>query len=229
LLLLVLSVYAITYNTNFNSDFKNGTKYISWNDTIIEKIKNDIYTTNMFCDVNYVSGSQFPYQTFGFLPFDMISYMTIKPEDWCKSIFLDKYKYEEMCKQFNDDLNNILHQYYFAFPEKLLNGIQMVNYIVENYGNLCMNYIMVSLQTANENNKWFWKLLLDYANFNCYDTTSFINMFLDEPWRSDLNISTKQVLINGDYHTDNFGNISFTSGYVSYYTYYVARSNIIVC
>jgi hypothetical protein len=244
LFIFLFVVSAINYNVNFTSTFIQGTKYISWNNTVVNTVKNDMFNKNIICNVNYVSGSQFPLSSFGFLPINMTSYMMIRPQDWCISIFLDKYKYEEMCKQFDNEISTQLNNYYLSFPEILLNGPQLVNYITLYYGQICMSVVSLNFKLSDSNNKWFWQLLLDYAKFNCYDTTSFTVMFLDEPWRNLLNITTHQVeerelvqmisdqdqvLINGDYHTDNFGNITFTNGYVSYYTYYVARCNKIIC
>lgn len=229
LFLLFITSYAITFNTNFTSTFNGAlfTKEFKWNNLVVDDIKNYIYKTNSKCNVNYVSGSQLPYSSFGFLPYDMTALMMIRPYDWCHSIFLNMPEYEKMCKMFNDEISDRCHDYYFSFSNMLLNGKQMVDDMALQFGNICMNVIILNLKTSNETNKLFWQLLLDYANFNCYDTISFVYMFLDEPWRTSFNISTKQILINGDYHTDNFGNVTFE--YTSYYSYYVARSNIIVC
>lgn len=228
LFILFITSYAITFfNTNFTSTFnsKDFTKDFRWNTSVVENAKNYIYKTNTNCIVNYVSGSQLPYSSFGFLPYNMIDLMINKPQDWCHSIFMD---YNKICKTFSDEVMSGCHNYYFSFSNTLLSGIQMVNEMTLQYGNICMNVIILNLKTANKNDKWMWQLLLNYGNFNCYDTMSFMYMFLDEPWRSLFNVSSSQILINGDYHTDNYGNVTFEK-YSTYYEYYVARSNIINC
>jgi hypothetical protein len=217
------SAYTIlNFNTQLSCNVVDATTILKWNQTEVSNIKKYMFNGELICTTHYNLCAYRQDNLFGFLPIDLVEQLGMYQV--CMSLMQHDDSYIDQCQNFTNNLKIALNIAYFSFPDTLLDGPKFVQYFMQIFGGICENVISTNYQFNNS----FWTTLYPYSNILCYPNSYFVNLFLDNPWRTDNQYSS-QVYLTSDYHIDAINDKGTLMPNTTYYEMLIARANISKC